>query len=119
MRKALVLLALFPVSMPILADGSSRDELKAAADAAFNAASYCHNSQAVYQGAVLAARNGVPEGKILETSGLSGDKKGVALIALAVSDSAAGRADPKRYYDSCMNSVRTDVNTLIDGVIDR
>lgn len=118
MRKALVLLALFAVSMPILAEDISRDELKAAVDAAFNAASYCHNSQAVYQGAVLAAKNGVQEGKILEASGLSGDKKGVELISLAVSDSATGRADPKRYYESCMTSVRTDVNKLIDGVVD-
>lgn len=118
MRRALVLFALLPVSMPILAEDISRDELRAVAEAAFNAASYCHNSQAVYQGAVLAAKNGVQEGKILEASGLSGDKKGVALISLAVSDSAAGRADPKRYYDSCMNSVRTDVNTLIDAAVD-
>lgn len=118
MRKALVLSALLVASMPTLAKDNSREELKAVAIAAFNAASYCHNGQVVYQGAAQAAKNGLQEDKILEASGLAGDEKGTALIALAVSDSAAGRADPKRYYDSCMNSVRTDVNTLIDGVVD-
>lgn len=115
MHKALFLSALLSVSMPTLANDNRQEELKAVADAAFNAASYCHNSQAVYQGAALAAKNGVQEEKILEASGLSGDEKGAALIALAVSDSAAGREDPKRYYESCMKSVQIDVSTLIEG----
>lgn len=119
MRKALVLLALLSASMPILAQDNNLGELKAVALAAFNAASYCHNSQAVYQGAALAAKNGVQEGKILEASGLSGDEKGAALIALAVSDSVAGKEDPKRYYDTCMKSVQMDVSALIDGGVDR
>lgn len=87
----------------------------AAAHMAFNAASYCHGSQALYESAVQAFSNGQTEEKILGASGADSGSKSGKTIGQAVADAKSGIADPGAYYESCMSSVKREVYTLIEN----